>query len=147
MDLSSKDPSRTVFQQLQARQRADGNLLTALVVAAVFVTLRFAWCPGPDSAFVMALFFVAVVVASVRLLASAARIVQIRQSRQPGDDPQPVIDVEILDVYEHPAGLGAPAFQTTSAWWLPEPRRQVFSSQSTQIVPAAYLQARNRGLK
>jgi hypothetical protein len=152
MDPHFNSSPAAALQIWQSRQRADGNLLTALVVVGVLVTARFVYSPGVDSAFVMAIVFVAVGMGCMRLLNSAARVVQIHDYFRP-QLTQQIVDVEVLDVYEHPIGLNAPIIQTTSAYWLPGARGQEFDRQpafvpqSLQISQGAYGDARKRGLK
>ena len=107
---------RQAFGIWQARQKADGCLASVLVVAAFVPMARFFLSPSPASAWVMGIFFLALGMACVRLLNSAARVVRIRQSLSPGFVPK-VVDAEILDVYEHPGRFDVPSGQSINVFW------------------------------
>jgi hypothetical protein len=150
MGMHSESPAHRALQVWQSRQRADGSLLAVLVLAAVIVTLRFAVCPGPDSAWLMGIVLVALGMACLRLLNSASMVIRIREACNPAFAPE-IIEAEILDVYEHPCALDAPGAQCTSTFWLSPPgdwafeAAPQFSSQLKRIGQGAHSRARNRG--
>lgn len=151
MDLRSEMSARRALQICQSRQRADGRLVTVLVIAAVVPTLRFVFSPSLGSAWVMGIFLFALGMACLRLLNSAALVVSIRDCSNPRFGPE-IVEAEILDVYERPVALDAPLAQSTSAFWLAtaNDRRQLdpqqeFSSPLLRIGQGSYCRARNRG--
>ena len=134
----SNSDFRYVLDVWQARQKADGTLVSVLAIATVVPVIRFLISPGLASAWIMGIFLFAVCMACVRLLNSAAMVVKLRESSQVRAVPQ-IVDAEILDVYEHPGGLEFQSGQSTTAFWLAAPGRQ-FSGQSSftpqqQFVP------------
>jgi hypothetical protein len=64
----------------------------------------------------MGIFFLALGMACMRLLNSAATVVRIRQSLSPGFATK-VVDAEILDVYERPGRLDVPGGQSINVFW------------------------------
>ena len=86
---------RRALRQWQARQRNDGFLTAILVFISFLATLRFVFSHSASSAFVMGLFLLALVVSCLRLLASAAWVVETRNSLHP-ESTREIIDVEIL---------------------------------------------------
>ena len=101
----------------QARQNADGLLASVLLFASAVPVICFVISAGPATAFVMVMFLVALAMACVRLLNSAAMVARIRASSIPCFAPEEIAS-EILDVYEKPAGLEIPATQSTNPLWL-----------------------------
>jgi hypothetical protein len=69
------------FGQWQLRQKSDGSRVSILAVITLFSVVNFLAFPGGGSATFMALFLFALGMACQRLLASAAKVVAIRNSR------------------------------------------------------------------
>jgi hypothetical protein len=93
---------RRALKHWQSRQRNDGCLASILVFVSALTTLRFVFSPGAGTAFVMGLFLLALVVSCLRLLSSAAKVVEIRKALFP-TLPSDIIDVEVLTPAEHQA--------------------------------------------
>ncbi len=98
---------RHALKDWQSRQRADGNLAAVLVLASIFPTVYFLCAPSPVTASVMGLFLCALGIACFRLLNSAAQVVEIRDRLQPRFAAS-VIEVEVLPIFSHPAGMEEP---------------------------------------
>jgi hypothetical protein len=146
--------SRLTLRVWQSRQRADGSLVSVLVVASLIPVTVFLFSPGPGSAWVMGIFLFTLLLASLRLVNSAAMVVRIREAQYPRIEPE-IVDAEILDVYEHPGVLDMPIGKSTSALWLPRPiysytgeseirRRQEVSSQIPLSTESSLFHIRER---
>jgi hypothetical protein len=83
----------------ELRQRTDGLVAAVLVVVSVIPVLRFLLSPAPVPAGVMGVFLLALGIACVRLLRSAAMVVRIRNSLYRPFAPE-IIEAEVLDAFD-----------------------------------------------
>jgi len=121
MNERSNGSYRSALEVWEARQSADGTLVSVLAIATVFPVGRFLFAPGAASAWVMGIFLLAVCMACARLLNSAAMVVRCRAASPARVATQSAADEVVLDVYERAGGLDYQTGRSTSAFWLPTP--------------------------
>ena len=124
MDFGFDSSESHMLRIWQMRQKADTRLLTALVLATLIPVVRFCVAPGAGSAWVLAIFLFAVVLACGRLLNSAAMVGRLAVVQGPSTR-NALLPSEILDVYEKPAEMDILPIQSAKAFWL----------QSTRAAP------------
>jgi hypothetical protein len=88
---------RHVQQDWQVKQSSSGMMTMALCAAAIGGLAYFVSAPSAQSAGILAVLLVALMVACARVVTCAAKVVEVRTTLQPARVRTEVIDVEVVD--------------------------------------------------
>jgi len=92
---------RHAQQNWQSKQNSSGVMTTVLGVAAIGGFVHFISSPGAQSAGILAVLLVALLVSCVLMLSCAAKVVEVRTTLQPARVQPEVIDVEVVGAQTH----------------------------------------------
>ena len=79
MNLQIEPDLKVALKHWELRQKRDGCLMWILVVVSLFPLVNYLVSPGDGAKFVMVLFLCSLVMACLRLLKSAAKVVVLRR--------------------------------------------------------------------
>jgi hypothetical protein len=85
----------------QAKQNSSGAMTMTLCALSVGAFLYFATAPSQESASILAVLLVALIMACIRLVSCAAKVVETQTSLQPVRIQSDIVDVEVVETPRH----------------------------------------------